>query len=68
MTIKRVITLLSLCFITMLSAKAQSHRYFSSDHELSSSLINQIFQDSYGMMWIATEDGLNRYDGAKFTV
>lgn len=68
MTIKRVITLLSLGFITMLSAKAQSHRYFSSDHELSSSLINQIFQDSYGMMWIATEDGLNRYDGAKFTV
>lgn len=68
MTIKRVILLLSLTFTCLLSAKAQSHRYFSSDHELSSSLINQLFQDSYGMIWIATEDGLNRYDGSKFTV
>ena len=34
--------------------------------ELSSSLINKIYQDRNGMIWIATEDGLNRYDGAKF--
>lgn len=26
----------------------------------------QIYQDRNGMIWIATEDGLNRYDGAKF--
>lgn len=68
MTIKKVILLLSLGCLALIQAKAQSHRYFSSGHELSSSLINQIFQDSYGMIWIATEDGLNRYDGSKFTV
>ena len=30
---------------------------------LTSSLINNIYQDSKGYVWIATEYGLNRYDG-----
>lgn len=47
---------------------AQSCKLFTVDRELSSSLINKIFQDKNGMIWIATEDGLNRYDGTKFTV
>ncbi len=29
--------------------------------------INRIAQDSNGFIWIATEDGLNRYDGNSFT-
>ena len=41
---------------------------FSTDAELSSSLINQIHQDNKGYIWIATEDGLDRYDGAKFLI
>lgn len=36
--------------------------------ELSSSLINQIYQDNKGYIWIATEDGLDRYYGAKFSI
>ena len=55
-------------FTSALISEGQTHRLFSSDKDLSSSLINDVFQDSYGMIWIATEDGLNRYDGAKFTV
>lgn len=35
---------------------------------LSSSIISAITQDYYGFMWFATEDGLNKYDGYKFTV
>lgn len=46
---------------------AQSGKLFTTDRELSSSLINKIYQDRNGMIWVATEDGLNRYDGAKFT-
>jgi two-component system, sensor histidine kinase ChiS len=35
---------------------------------LSQSSPNCIFQDSRGILWIGTEDGLNKYDGYAFTV
>ena len=46
----------------------QFPKLFTTDKELSSSLINHIYQDRNGFVWVATEDGLNRYDGAKFTI
>lgn len=47
---------------------SQSIRFYTVDRELSSSLIHNNFQDKLGNIWIATEDGLNRYDGAKFSI
>ncbi|WP_338791642.1 two-component regulator propeller domain-containing protein [Bernardetia sp. MNP-M8] len=35
---------------------------------LSQSTINDILEDRDGFVWIATDDGLNRYDGQKFTI
>lgn len=35
---------------------------------LSQNSIQDIFRDSYGLMWFGTQDGLNRYDGYKVTV
>ncbi|WP_231464552.1 hybrid sensor histidine kinase/response regulator transcription factor [Pedobacter sp. Leaf132] len=35
---------------------------------LSNSSINSIFEDKDQLIWIGTWDGLNRYDGTKFTV
>lgn len=35
---------------------------------LSQSSVNQIIQDSKGYMWFATQDGLNKFDGYRFTV
>jgi signal transduction histidine kinase/ligand-binding sensor domain-containing protein/DNA-binding response OmpR family regulator len=35
---------------------------------LSNSHITQIYQDSYGYIWIATENGLNKFNGYTFTV
>lgn len=46
----------------------QTGKLFTVDNELSSSMINSIYQDKEDIIWIATEDGLNRYDGAKFSV
>lgn len=39
-----------------------------SENSLSENTIRKIFQDSRGYIWIATQDGLNRYDGFAFTV
>jgi|GEM_PF-1113340 len=35
---------------------------------LSQSTVNCIFQDSRGLMWFGTEDGLNKYNGYNFTI
>ena len=40
----------------------------SLEEGLSQATINAIWQDSQGYMWFGTEDGLNKYDGAQFTV
>ena len=46
---------------------SQIGTFYSTDKELSNSLINTIYQDRRNYIWIATEDGLNKYDGVKFT-
>ncbi len=59
---------LALVLMCATGLRAQSSRAFTSDAELSNSLINAIFCDRNGIIWIATEDGLNRYDGVKLTI
>src|SRR5690606_22996382 len=61
--------LLSFLFLLLtFYSYAQPGKFFSVDTELSSSLISEVHQDKSGVIWIATEDGLNRYDGSKFTI
>lgn len=40
----------------------------SSKDGLLSNSVNAITKDHYGMMWFATDDGLNKFDGINFTV
>lgn len=62
-------THLSLIFLFIaIYSYGQSEKMFTVDRELSNSTINQIYQARDGVIWIATDDGLNRYDGAKFSV
>jgi len=35
---------------------------------LLSNTVNAILKDRYGLMWFATDDGLNKFDGTNFTV
>ncbi|WP_407427477.1 two-component regulator propeller domain-containing protein [Arcticibacter sp.] len=35
---------------------------------LSSNVVTAMVKDRFGIMWFATEDGLNKYDGTSFTV
>ncbi|GAB3688614.1 two-component regulator propeller domain-containing protein [Spirosoma flavus] len=41
---------------------------FTAENGLSGSVVSDIHQDRSGFLWIATEDGLNRFDGITFTV
>ncbi|MCL6219712.1 hybrid sensor histidine kinase/response regulator transcription factor [Zunongwangia pacifica] len=64
----RKLFILLIVYLTPFVGQTQVSKLFTTDSEISSSLINQIYQDDKGYLWIATEDGLNRYDGAKVTI
>ncbi|MDR0370981.1 MAG: response regulator [Prevotellaceae bacterium] len=64
---KSLLLLFSLSLFSV-TIRAQTGNLYSTDNELSGSLINSIYQDSRNYIWIATEDGLNRFDGVRFTI
>jgi len=50
-----------------LHAQSIHFERLSVEQGLSSANVNYVFQDHTKMLWIGTEDGLNRYDGITFT-
>lgn len=56
--------------LTVLNTTAKNYDYvnLTNNDGLSNSSINTIFQDSDGLMWIGTWDGLNVYNGRDFKV
>lgn len=61
-----VVVLIGMCA----SAKAQqlqaSGQHFSTEDGLSSNAVSNIYQDDYGYIWVATWNGLSRFDGFNF--
>lgn len=57
------------CLVIFFTIAAQPPQYFSerltTDEGLGSNKINDVAQDDYGFLWIATSDGLNRFDGTE---
>lgn len=64
---KSLFTYLLFLLFTLHTA-GQTGKFYSPDEDLSNSLINQVYQDKRGFIWIATENGLNKFDGTKFTI
>jgi signal transduction histidine kinase/ligand-binding sensor domain-containing protein/DNA-binding NarL/FixJ family response regulator len=64
----RKLALFLFFFVACNSLFSQATKFYSLEQGLSSSLINQIYQDKKGFIWIATESGLNKFDGNKFVV
>lgn len=64
--LRKIFSFIVVCS-SLLQVAAQTGRFYSTDNGLSSSLVNQIFQDSKGYVWIATEYGLNKFDGIRFS-
>lgn len=63
---------LALCVMSIapVDAASESSRFtrLSVDDGLSQSSVQQILQDRRGLLWFGTQEGLNRYDGYRFTV
>lgn len=57
-----IIVLFALC--SNMAGYAYNMQQISSRDGLSSSAVRFVTMDSYGFMWFATYDGLNRYDGS----
>ena len=67
-----LITFFCICFLQLnaqiFPVKKKSFETLTIDNGLSQGMIRWITQDHLGFMWIATKDGLNRYDGAHFLI
>lgn len=66
---KRVVTFLALVF-TALTTSMLAQNQYTMDHlqGLSNSAVLCVYQDSVGLMWFGTYDGLNCYDGKRIEV
>ena len=64
----RIFYLLFLLFPSLLSAQQQGWQQLTISDGLSQGMIYGLEQDRNGYLWVATKDGLNRYDGYNFTV
>jgi len=63
-----ILIIMLFVFNAALGQKKVFFEHLSVPNGLSSNSIRGICQDQYGYLWIATSDGLNRYDGYKFEV
>ena len=61
---QRFLLLLSIFVSALFQGRAAT---FISSERFSSGVINDLCQDKYGFMWVATDFGLNQYDGYRFT-
>ncbi len=66
--INRLILIFIIYIPNLFSQTQISFRQLSVKEGLSQNSAISVTQDSVGYLWIATQDGLNKYDGEKFTV
>ena len=67
-SVKAFIFYLVLPFVLYPQSPDIKFDHISVEQGLSHTMVNCIFQDSKGFMQFGTEDGLNKFDGYKFTV
>ena len=68
MHLKYYLTIIFLVYSGCLFAQNIPFKNLTTDDGLSNNKINDIIQDRTGFIWLATDDGLNRFDGYSFKV
>jgi len=66
MRLKNLIPCIAACAAALHAAAEPQVMHYDSSHGLSNNYVLSIAQDKRGFVWIATEDGLNRFDGTAF--
>ena len=66
MAMRKLFVLCLLAWSCALLAQGYSVQYFDEADGLSHGHVSEILQDTTGMIWIATWNGLNRFDGKHF--
>ena len=59
----KVLLISAISLLFSLGIFAQTGKLFDADNLLPSSFINQVYLDRDGFVWVATRNGLSRYDG-----
>lgn len=67
---KRLVVIVLICLTFLTAGFSQQYNFtnYSINNGLSQSVVNCIFQDSQGYIWIGTQNGLNRFNGESFDV
>jgi len=67
---KKIISFFILTCLVYTTSFAQSLSFpvelFRIENGLSQNTVNSVYIDTYGFLWVGTQDGLNKYDGYKF--
>ncbi|MFD2904602.1 hybrid sensor histidine kinase/response regulator transcription factor [Sphingobacterium anhuiense] len=66
----KIIIVITLIFCSVANAQElpYSFEHYTIKNGLSSNTVFSTYRDSYGFLWVGTEDGLNRFDGYTFKV
>ena len=66
----KIIIVITLIFCSIANAQElpYSFEHYTIKNGLSSNTVFSTYRDSYGFLWVGTEDGLNRFDGYTFKV
>ena len=66
---KHIASILFLFLLSTFQLIAQSHsvKRLGIEQGLSNNYVVSITQDKQGFLWFATEEGLNKFDGTRFT-
>jgi len=67
---KQIITILIFSFLLIFNGYSQQYAFtsYSINNGLSQSVVNCVFQDSKGYIWIGTQNGINRFNGETFDI
>ena len=63
--IRATLIIILLCIVEF-QATAQAFRNFNVEEGLNTNRLHEVFQDSKGLVWIGTENGVVRFDGNEF--